>query len=80
MQHVTMGPNGRLVIPSPIRAELGMQQGGAFMVAVEDGQVVMRPYRAVIEDVWAEVRRYIPAGADPAADLLQDRRREAADE
>lgn len=80
MQHITMGPNGRLVIPAPVRAELGMQQGGAFLVAVEDGQLVMRPYRAVIEDVWAEVRRYIPAGDDLAADLLQDRRREDGDD
>ncbi|SOE00418.1 AbrB/MazE/SpoVT family DNA-binding domain-containing protein [Caenispirillum bisanense] len=79
-QHVTMAKNGRMVVPAQIRARLGMQEGGAFLVDVEDGQVVMRPYRAVLEEVWAEMRRYVPEGEDLAGELVAERRRAAADE
>ncbi|HYD68404.1 AbrB/MazE/SpoVT family DNA-binding domain-containing protein [Azospirillum sp.] len=77
MPHVSMAPNGRLVIPAPVRAEVGMAEGGTFVVSVQDGKVVLEPYRDVLERVRAEVRRYIPAGTDLAEDLSRDRRAEA---
>jgi len=77
MQHVSMAPNGRLVIPAPVRAEVGMPEGGAFVVSVQDGKVVLEPYRDVLDRVRAEVRRYIPMGTDLAGELSQDRRQDA---
>jgi antitoxin PrlF len=78
--HVTMGANGRLVIPARIRAALKMEQGGALVATVENGAVKLEPLAAVIRRVQANVRRYVPEGSDLAAELIEDRRREAADE
>jgi antitoxin PrlF len=75
--HVTMAPNGRLVIPAHIRAAMKMELGGAFVARIEDGAIKLEPLDAVIRKVQANVRRYVPEGSDLAADLNEDRRREA---
>jgi bifunctional DNA-binding transcriptional regulator/antitoxin component of YhaV-PrlF toxin-antitoxin module len=75
--HVTMAPNGRLVIPARLRAALKMERGGAFVASLEDGVIKLEPLDKVIRRVQANVRRYVPAGGDLAAELSEDRRREA---
>jgi antitoxin PrlF len=76
---VTMAPNGRMVIPAPMRAAMKMERGGAFVARLEDGAIKLEPLDAVIRRVQANVRRYVPEGSDLAADLNEDRRREADD-
>ena len=78
-RHVIMAPNGRLVIPAGLRSALGMENGGAFVASVEDGTIRLVPLKDVIASVHAEVRRYVPAGSDLAAELERDRPAEAAD-
>jgi bifunctional DNA-binding transcriptional regulator/antitoxin component of YhaV-PrlF toxin-antitoxin module len=78
--HVTMAGNGRLVIPAPIRAALKMEKGGAFLATLEDGTIRLEPLADVIRRVQANVRRYVPEGSDLAAELSEDRRREAEGE
>jgi AbrB family looped-hinge helix DNA binding protein len=75
--HVMMGANGRLVIPARLRAALNMERGGAFVASVEDGAIKLEPLDKVIRRVQANVRRYVPEGSDLAAELSEDRRREA---
>ena len=75
--HVTMAANGRLVIPAPIRAALKMERGGAFVASVENGAIKLEPLDKVIRRVQANVRRYVPEGSDLAAELSEERRREA---
>jgi bifunctional DNA-binding transcriptional regulator/antitoxin component of YhaV-PrlF toxin-antitoxin module len=75
--HITMAPNGRLVIPAPLRAALKMERGGAFVASIENGAIKLEPLDQVIRRVQANVRRYVPQGADLAAELSEDRRREA---
>ncbi len=46
--HVTIGDRGRLVLPSSIRAELGLEPGTRMLVSTEeDGSLRLRPYRTV---------------------------------
>lgn len=78
MSHVKMAENGRLVIPAGIRAEVGFPQGGSFVVSVIDGKIVLEPYRAVLERVWAEVHRHVPPGTLLSEELIRERREEAA--
>ncbi|HYZ25755.1 MAG TPA: AbrB/MazE/SpoVT family DNA-binding domain-containing protein [Geminicoccaceae bacterium] len=78
--HVAMGANGRLVIPARLRAALKMERGGALVASVENGAIKLEPLALVIRRVQANVRRYVPEGSDLAAELSEDRRREAADE
>ena len=75
--HVTMGANGRLVIPARLRAALKMERGGALVASVENGAIKLEPLDKVIRRVQANVRRYVPEGSDLAAELSEDRRREA---
>jgi bifunctional DNA-binding transcriptional regulator/antitoxin component of YhaV-PrlF toxin-antitoxin module len=75
--HVMMGANGRLVIPARLRAALKMERGGALVASLEDGAIKLEPLDKVIRRVQANVRRYVPQGSDLAAELSEDRRREA---
>jgi len=79
--HVTMAANGRIVVPSQIRSDLGMEKGGGFVMTVdESGTIHLEPLRNVITRVQDEVRRYISDDVDLADELSADRRREAARE
>jgi bifunctional DNA-binding transcriptional regulator/antitoxin component of YhaV-PrlF toxin-antitoxin module len=75
--HVTMGPNGRIVIPARLRAALKMERGGAFVASLENGAIKLEPLDKVIQRVQANVRRYVPEGSNLAAELSEDRRHEA---
>lgn len=62
--HVTMAADGWLVVPARVRARLGMERGGAFLLHVEGGAIRPEPLAAVIERVQAEVRRYVAEDVD----------------
>lgn len=79
-QHVAMASNGRLVIPANIRSELGMQDGGNFIIHVQNGHIRLEPIRAAVTRAQAIVRRYVPVKASLAGELTEDRRREAETE
>lgn len=79
--HVTMAANGRIVVPSPVRATLGMEHGGVFVMTVDaDGSLRLEPLRKVIARVQEEVKGYIPDHIDLAEELSTDRRAESAHE
>ena len=79
--HVTMAANGRLVVPAPVRSALGMEEGGAFVMTLGDqGSLKLEPLHNVIARVQEEVRRYIPADVDLAAEMSADRRKDFASE
>jgi AbrB family looped-hinge helix DNA binding protein len=75
-----MAANGRLVIPAQLRSELGMEAGGPLVASIEEGTIRLVPLRDVIRRVQANVRRYVSAEVDLAAELSADRRAEAARE
>lgn len=80
LHHVSMNGNGRLVVPAAVRSALGMEQGGTFVLTVEEnGALRLEPVQAVIARVQDEVGRYIPESVDLAAELSADRRAEAGD-
>ncbi len=76
-QHVAMASNGRLVIPANVRSELGMQDGGKFIVHVQNGEIRLEPINAAIARAQAIVRRYVPETASLVGELTEDRRRES---
>jgi antitoxin PrlF len=77
IHRVAMASNGRLVIPASVRSELGMQDGGNFIVHVEDGQICLEPIQAAVARAQAIVRRYVPENVSLVEELTADRRREA---
>jgi len=76
-QRVAMAPNGRLVIPATIRSELGLHDGGTFLVHVQNGQIHLEPIRAAVARAQAIIRRYVPETASLVAELTEDRQRAA---
>lgn len=70
---VTMGDRGRLVIPAELRTQAGLSQGTAVVLIAAPGGVLLLNR----EQLKSLVREDL-AGLDLVAELLADRRRQAA--
>jgi len=75
--HITMAPNGRMVIPAVVRDKLGMKSGGTFVVHVENGEIRLEPIDHAIARVQALVAQYVSVGRSLEAELSAERRTEA---
>src|SRR3954466_3714807 len=67
-QHVAMASNDPLVIPANVRSELGMQDGGKFIVHVEDGQIRLEPFQAAVaraQAIGSVEKLGVPATVSP---------------
>lgn len=76
--HLTVAPNGRLVIPASMRAEIGLQRGGKVLARIDNGAVVLEPIELAVRRARALVRRYVPEGVSLADELIGERH-DAAD-
>jgi antitoxin PrlF len=77
---ITIASNGRVVIPSNMRAALGCPNGGDVVARLVDGTVILEPVGAAIKRAQAMVRDYMPANAGLADELIEERRASAARE
>ncbi len=80
-----MAENGRLSIPARQRKQLGLEDGGMVITRVENGELRIRPVRAVLAELQDKVSgRLAAAGVKPGErlsdQLIADRREEAARE
>lgn len=73
-----IGDNGRLVIPSQLRRELGLKDGDEVILRAEDGDLRVSTVRAAFERVRRLVSRHVPPEVDLVQDLIEERKREAA--
>ncbi len=73
---MTIGRQGRAVIPASIRKELGLRPGDTVAVRVEGGRVVIESRKAVLERLMRTFD-HIPKSRSLARELLAERRREA---
>jgi AbrB family looped-hinge helix DNA binding protein len=76
---VSVGRQGRVVIPARIREELGIGPGDELVARVEEGRVVLEKRENVLERVRARFAG-VPAGTDLAEELVRERREEAGRE
>lgn len=76
--HLTVAPNGRLVIPASMRAEIGLLRGGKVLARIDNGAVVLEPIELAVGRARALVRRYVPEGVSLANELIGERH-DAAD-
>ncbi len=76
-EQVTIGDRGRLVLPSSVRSELGLEAGTRMLLSTEaDGSLRLRPYRAVA-DASRGLFADLTATASLVEELLAERRAEA---
>jgi AbrB family looped-hinge helix DNA binding protein len=78
LQTAELGAGGRLVIPAPMRAALGMKVGDRLTVKLEGNQVSVYTYREGIRRAQQLMRPYLPENA--VDDFLNWKRQQAANE
>ena len=76
---VPVGPQGRLVIPSEIRRQLGIVPGDVLIAVVEDERLVLEKREAVLQRLRRRFE-HIPAGISLADELISERRSESKKE
>ena len=70
---------GRIVIPAECRAAAGFRPGDDVLIeAVGEGELRLRSRRQAIRRAQQIVARAVPQGRDLAAELIAERRDEAA--
>jgi AbrB family looped-hinge helix DNA binding protein len=74
---VRLGPEGRVVIPAPMREALGLKEGDVLFARLEGGEIKLLTPRAAMIRAQAIVRSFVPEGVSLAEELIADRRREA---
>lgn len=79
-QRVKIIDGGKLVIPAPMRRELGIASGDTVMVDIVDGELRVRSVSKALERARAILRRHVPEGVSLSDELIADRRREAEGE
>lgn len=76
---VTVGPQGRLVIPAELRREMSISSGDVLLVAVEGQRLVLEKREAVLERVKRRFS-HVPPSVSLADELIAERRAEARQE
>ena len=71
-------PNGRIVLPAPMRRQLGVGPGDDVVLRLENGGVRVTSRSAAIREAQALVRRHVKPGVSLVRDLLALRREESA--
>lgn len=81
MAAVRINQQGRIVIPAECRAAAGLKPGDLLLVeAVGEGELRLRTATQAIKEAQALVARHIPKDRDLVAELIAERRAEAARE
>ncbi len=72
---VTIGSNGRFVIPAEFRAALGVAQGDKLLLRMDGDELRLSTPEAAIARAQAAVRRYVPLERSLVDELIEERRR-----
>ncbi len=73
---VTIGRQGRLVVPAPLRRELGLEAGDVLVTRTEDDRLILEPRSAVLSRIRSRFAA-VPKDVSLVDDLLAERRAEA---
>ena len=77
---LTLAPDGRIVIPAPMREAMGLKDGGKLYARLDDGELRLFTPETGARKLRAIVRKFAPAGVSLAEELISERRAEAARE
>jgi AbrB family looped-hinge helix DNA binding protein len=77
-RQIVVGDRGRVVLPSEVRLELGLEPGSRLLLSTEqDGSLRLRPYRSVANQNRGMLVGVAPVGESMVEELLSERRYEA---
>lgn len=72
---VTVGPQGRLVVPAPLRKRLGIEPGDVLVARADDDRLVLERRDAVLARVRTRLAS-VPAEVGMVDELITERRDE----
>jgi len=72
--------NGRVFIPSRYRKAMGIKTGDEIIASLEDGEIRLATCKQKLLRAQALVSKYIKTRKSLSAELIKERRREAAGE
>jgi AbrB family looped-hinge helix DNA binding protein len=73
---VTVGPQGRVVVPAPLRRRLGIEPGDVLVARAEDDRLVLERRAAILERIRRRLA-VVPADVSMVDELIAERRAEA---
>lgn len=76
MPEIKLGRQGRIVIPTALRAELGLEEGDRLHARIVDGRLVLESPLSIFRRLQRDFRA-AAGDRDPVAELIAERRREA---
>ena len=76
---VTVGPQGRLVVPAPLRRRLGIEAGDVLVARAQDERLVLERRDAILARVRGRLAA-VPDDVSMVDELIAERREEAARE
>lgn len=76
---VTVGPQGRLVVPAPIRKRLGIEAGDVLVARADDDRLVLERRDAILARVRTRLAA-VPADVGMVDELIAERREAAKGE
>jgi AbrB family looped-hinge helix DNA binding protein len=74
---VTIGKNGRLVIPVSYRRKMGIAEGDKLALHYEDGTIMIMTPRQALRFAQSLVRRYVSEERSLADELIAERKQES---
>ena len=69
-----------MVIPAAYRASLGVKEGDAVIMRLDDEELRLVSYATETRRIREMIARYVPEGVSLVDELIKERRREAAAE
>lgn len=76
---LSVGRQGRIVIPASLRRQLAIQPGSQLLARVEDGRLVMETKKQLWQSIH-DACAAVPADTSLSQELIDERRVEAARE
>lgn len=79
-EHVTVGVDGRVVIPAAFRKEIGIRPGDTLVLESDGDSLLVRSYDRVLLETQDYFRQFLAPGESVVDGLIGDRRAEATRE
>lgn len=80
LRSIQLGPQGRLVIPAPVRKALDLKEGDRLIVNIEDDGTLRLTSARKVAQALAGIFKDLAPGVSLAEDLNWERREEARQE
>ncbi len=73
---LVLGPKGRVLLPAPMRAAMGLEQGDVITAWLKDGEVRMHSHLRGLRKIADEARAMASSGVYASEELIAERRAE----